>query len=168
MFSWYKYLIVGLVFSRLGFWSGNLFLNAPFPDLCLLVPFFSENLGKAKTAEKAETLPNTQISEGSKTLTNIQPDVNQETGELAHQKNQQFGFSARSSTYWPVQPREEARSLKFQNQRNFTIHVAKTKTMISCAVTAQLVSTFVITYADCLFSHDTAQYENICCLQHFI
>ena len=39
MFSWYKYLIVGLVFSRLGFWSGNLFLIAPFPDLCLLLPF---------------------------------------------------------------------------------------------------------------------------------
>ena len=26
------------VFSHLGFWSGNLFLIAPFPDLCLLVP----------------------------------------------------------------------------------------------------------------------------------
>ena len=39
MFSWYKYLIVNLVFSHLGFWSGNLFLIAPFPDLCLLVPF---------------------------------------------------------------------------------------------------------------------------------
>ena len=37
--SWYKYLIVSLFFSRLGFWSGNLFLIAPFPDLCLLVPF---------------------------------------------------------------------------------------------------------------------------------
>ena len=35
--SWYKYLIVSLVFSHLGFWSGNLFLIAPFPDLCLLV-----------------------------------------------------------------------------------------------------------------------------------
>ena len=42
--SWYKYLIVGLVFSRLGFWSGNLFLIAPFPDLCLLVPFFEIRL----------------------------------------------------------------------------------------------------------------------------
>ena len=41
MFSWYKYLIVSLVFSHLGFWSGNLFLIAPFPDLCLLVPFDS-------------------------------------------------------------------------------------------------------------------------------
>ena len=39
MFLWYKYLIVGLVFSRLGFWSGNLFLIAPFPDLCLLYLF---------------------------------------------------------------------------------------------------------------------------------
>ena len=38
--SWYKYLIVGLVFSHLGFWSGNLFLIAPFPDLCLLVPLY--------------------------------------------------------------------------------------------------------------------------------
>ena len=41
--SWYKYLIVSLVFSHLGFWSGNLFLIAPFPDLCLLVPFFEVN-----------------------------------------------------------------------------------------------------------------------------
>ena len=39
--SWYKCLIVSLVFSHLGFWSGNLFLIAPFPDLCLLVPFLS-------------------------------------------------------------------------------------------------------------------------------
>ena len=30
-----------MVFSHLGFWSGNLFLIAPFPDLCLLVPFSS-------------------------------------------------------------------------------------------------------------------------------
>ena len=26
MFSWYKYPIVNLVFSHLGFWSGDLFL----------------------------------------------------------------------------------------------------------------------------------------------
>ena len=36
---WYKYLIVSLVFSHLGFWSGNLFLIAPFPDLCHLYIF---------------------------------------------------------------------------------------------------------------------------------
>ena len=34
--SWYKYLIVSLFFSHLSFWSGNLFLIAPFPDLCHL------------------------------------------------------------------------------------------------------------------------------------
>ena len=39
--SWYKYLIVDLVFSHLGFWCGNLFLIAPFPDLCLLVPLYN-------------------------------------------------------------------------------------------------------------------------------
>ena len=39
MFSWYKYPIVSLFFFHLGFWSRNLFLIAPFPDLCLLVPF---------------------------------------------------------------------------------------------------------------------------------
>ena len=36
-----KCLIVSLVFSHLGFWSGNLFLIAPFPDLCLLVSLCS-------------------------------------------------------------------------------------------------------------------------------
>ena len=45
--SWYKYLIVSLVFSHLGFWSGNLFLIAPFPDLCLLVPFCVTDRSKA-------------------------------------------------------------------------------------------------------------------------
>ena len=39
MFSWYKCLIVNLVFSHIGFWRGILFLIAPFPDRCLLVPF---------------------------------------------------------------------------------------------------------------------------------
>ena len=29
-----------LVFSHYGFWSGNFFLIAPFPDHCLLVPFY--------------------------------------------------------------------------------------------------------------------------------
>ena len=34
------YLIVNLVFSNLGFWSGNFILIAPFPAHCLLVHFF--------------------------------------------------------------------------------------------------------------------------------
>ena len=40
MFSKYKYLIVIVVFSHLGFLSGNFFLIAPFPDRCQLVPFY--------------------------------------------------------------------------------------------------------------------------------
>ena len=40
MFSLYKYLIVNLVFSRLGFLSGNLFQIAPSVDHCLLLPFY--------------------------------------------------------------------------------------------------------------------------------
>ena len=41
MFSWYRYLIVSffVFFPTSGFWSGNLLLIAPFPDLCLFVPF---------------------------------------------------------------------------------------------------------------------------------
>ena len=41
MCSWYKYLIVNLVFSHLGFWSRNLFPIAPFPrslPTCTLLP----------------------------------------------------------------------------------------------------------------------------------
>ena len=31
-------------FSHFGFWSGNFFLIAPFPDHCLLVPFYLDYL----------------------------------------------------------------------------------------------------------------------------
>ena len=41
VFLWYhyKYLIVNLVLSQSGFWCGNLFLIAPFPDRSPLVSF---------------------------------------------------------------------------------------------------------------------------------
>ena len=39
MLSKYKVPNCQFSFSHLGFWSRNLFLIAPFPDLCLLVPF---------------------------------------------------------------------------------------------------------------------------------
>ena len=41
MFSKYKYLILNLVFSNLGFWSGDFFQIAPFPDHCLHVTFYT-------------------------------------------------------------------------------------------------------------------------------
>ena len=50
--SWYKCLIVSLFFSHLGFCSGNLFLIAPFPDLCLLVPFYIVLLNKKYTLSR--------------------------------------------------------------------------------------------------------------------
>ena len=68
MYSWYKYLIVNLFFSRLGFWSGNLFLIAPLPDRCLLVPFhdksqipgFFQVCANPVTAGKVSTTCNVQ------------------------------------------------------------------------------------------------------------
>ena len=36
--SKYKYLIVNLFFSHLGFWTRNFFMIVHFPDNCLLVP----------------------------------------------------------------------------------------------------------------------------------
>ena len=36
-------LIVNLVFSHFGFWSGNFFLIAPFPGHCLRVPSFIQS-----------------------------------------------------------------------------------------------------------------------------
>ena len=56
MFSLYQYLIVGLVFSHFGFWSGNLFLIAPFPYLCLLVPFHSFNWEKDVVQCRQQTI----------------------------------------------------------------------------------------------------------------
>ena len=53
----------------------------------------------------------------------------------------------------------EGRNLKFFagfKKRNCTIRVAKTKALISCAVTAQLICGFVFAYADCWFSGATA------------
>ena len=68
----------------------------------------------------------------------------------------------RSDTNQAVQSQKQARSLKFRiyfkKKRNCTIRVAKTKTLISFAVTAKLICVFVFAYAlaDCWFSQDEA------------
>ena len=59
------YVGPSLVFSHLGFWNGNLFLIAPFPDLCLLVLFslyyenfhsmMSKKVQVGKDQEKAQS-----------------------------------------------------------------------------------------------------------------
>ena len=43
--------------------------------------------------------------------------------------------------------------------RDCTICVVKTKALISCAVTAQLICVFVFAYAKSRYSHDEAQLE---------
>ena len=50
-----------------------------------------------------------------------------------------------------------ARNLGFRKKKDCTISIAKTKALISFAVTAKLVCTFVFAYADCWFSHAQAQ-----------
>ena len=68
-FLWYKYLIVSLVFFHLGFWSGNLSLIAPFPDLCLLVPFYAyENILRNCLANQSQTLCGASLGRGNESL----------------------------------------------------------------------------------------------------
>ena len=72
----------------------------------------------------------------------------------------------RSDTNRAVQSQKQARSLKFrikEEERLYypccdcTIRVAKTKVLISCAVTAQLICAFGFAYANCWFSDALAQ-----------
>ena len=53
---------------------------------------------------------------------------------------------------------EESQKLEIWDLRrlNFTIRVAKTKALISFAVTAKLICVFVFAYAKIPFSHDAA------------
>ena len=64
-------------------------------------------------------------------------------------------FPNRSDTKWAVQSQKQARSLYYPS-RNCTIPVAKTKALISFAVTAKLICAFVFAYADCWFFHGAA------------
>ena len=65
-------------------------------------------------------------------------------------------FPNRSDTIQAAQSQKQARNLKFQilKKRKCTIRVAKTKALISFAVTANLICVFVFAYADCWFSHE--------------
>ena len=52
--------------------------------------------------------------------------------------------------------RLEASNFGFRKQRDCTIRIAKTKALISFAVTAKLICAFVFAYSKNLFSHDAA------------
>ena len=51
--------------------------------------------------------------------------------------------------------------------RDCTIYVAKTKALLSCSGTAQLIWAFVFAYAKSRFSHDTAQLTPMLLGMHF-
>ena len=53
----------------------------------------------------------------------------------------------------------EARNFGFRKYRDCTIRVAKTKALISFAVTAKLICVFVFAYAKIRFSHVAAQFK---------
>ena len=63
-------------------------------------------------------------------------------------------FSNGSYKNWAVQSQKQARNLKFRIFKS--IRVAKTKALISFAVTAKLICVFVFAYADCWFSPEAA------------
>ena len=65
-----------------------------------------------------------------------------------------LGFPTRSDTNQASPPQKMARGLKFWILE--VNYVAKTKVLISFAVTAQLICTFVFTYVKNSFSYDAA------------
>ena len=50
----------------------------------------------------------------------------------------------------------EAGNFGVRKKRNCTIHIAKTKALISFTVSAKLICAFVLAYAECWFSPDAA------------
>ena len=50
----------------------------------------------------------------------------------------------------------EAWNFRFKKKRDCTIHVVKTKVLISCVVTAQLICAFVFAWAEIRFSRIAA------------
>ena len=68
-----------------------------------------------------------------------------------------FWFPTRSDTNQAVQLQKMAKRLEISDY--CTIYVAKTKSLISFAVTAKLICVFVFAYAKCLFSHDAAHMQ---------
>ena len=60
IFSQYKFHIVNLVFPKIGFWIGDFFLIAPFPDHCVLLPFHTLWSNTALELVLSDTLPHSK------------------------------------------------------------------------------------------------------------
>ena len=70
-------------------------------------------------------------------------------------ENLSLEFPTRSDTNRAVQPQKTLK-LEISDLGGRGIYVAKTKVLISCTVTAQLICAFVFAYAKSKFSHDAA------------
>ena len=106
-----------------------------------LIYIFSLQAGPFLYMGKSKAFPHSMISFGPR---------RKKTGLRGFQtgKTQTGLYSHRS--------RLAASNFGFKKKRNCTILVAKTKALISCAVTAQLICAFVFAYAKIRFSHDAA------------
>ena len=73
-----------------------------------------------------------------------------------------FGVSDQVRHKLAVQQQKMPRGFKFRLKivEGLYYLLAKTKTLISCAVTAQLICVFVFTYAKIRFSHNEAHMYN--------
>ena len=78
--------------------------------------------------------------------------------EPVHEKINNLGFrpGLTQTRLYSHRSRLEAWKFGFKKKRKCTIRVAKTKALISFAVTAKLICVFVIAYANCWFSHAQA------------
>ena len=74
-------------------------------------------------------------------------------------ENLSSGFPTSSDTNQAVRLQKIVAGLNFliRKYRDCTIYVVKTKALISCRATAQLVWAFVLAYARSRFFHDAAQ-----------
>ena len=59
-------------------------------------------------------------------------------------------------------------SITFKKKRDCTIHEAKTKALVSFAITAKMIGVLVFAYAKNRFSHDAAQSAFTCILPLFM
>ena len=78
-------------------------------------------------------------------------------------ENQQCGFRTGLTQTGLYKHRRwlETWNFGFRKKRNCTIRVAKTKALISFAVTSKLICVFVFAYADCWFFHEAAHMYSV-------
>ena len=72
------------------------------------------------------------------------------------EKTNNLGFRPTQTGLYSHRRWLEAGNFGFRKMRNCTIHVAKTKALISFAVTAKLICAFVFAQAFCWFSYAVA------------